>query len=83
MKLKIIETDLTGAKGWLFKLIDESGNEVYIMELWFYKKNKLKTPVNYTVTDSYDNNMWIDANIQEIDGKKIVTSINFNRGIKR
>ncbi len=75
MRLRIIDTNFTTRHDWLFKLVDENGNDFYIMSGAFYKSHNLKSPITKKELDYYDRGQWITASVEQIDGKGIVVSV--------
>lgn len=75
MRLKITDTNFTTKHDWLFKLVDENGNDFYIMNEAFYKKNNFKSPITKKELDYYDRGYWIFASVEQIEGKRIVISV--------
>jgi translation elongation factor P/translation initiation factor 5A len=75
MRLRIIETDFTAHNGWVFKLVNESGNDFYIMDDAYYKKHSLKSPITKKELDYYDKGLWINASVVQIEGDSIVIGV--------
>jgi hypothetical protein len=75
MRLRITDTNFTTRYDWLFRLVDESGNDFYIMNAAFYKKHNFKSPITKKELDTYDRGQWITATVEKIDGKGIVIGV--------
>jgi translation elongation factor P/translation initiation factor 5A len=75
MRLRITDMNFTTRHDWLFKLIDENGNDFYIMNEAFYKNHNLKSPITKKELDYYDRGQWITASVEQINGKGIVVSV--------
>ena len=75
MRLKIVDINFTTKHDWLFKLVNENGNNFYIINESFYKNRNFKSPITKKELDYYDRGQWITASAEQIDGKGIVVSI--------
>lgn len=75
MRLRITDTNFTTRHDWLFRLVDENGNDFYIMNEAFYKNHNFKSPVTKKELDYYDTEQWITASVAQINGKGIVVSV--------
>ncbi len=75
MRLRITEVNFTIKHEWLFKLKDESGDEFYIMNESFYKRNFSDSPITKHELDYFDKGLTINAIIKEAEGKKAVFKI--------
>jgi hypothetical protein len=75
MRLRITDMNFTTRHDWLFKLVDENGNDFYIMNEAFYKNHNLKSPITKKELDYYDRGQWITASVEQINGKGIVVSV--------
>jgi hypothetical protein len=75
MRLRIIDINFTTKQVWLFKLADENENVFYIMNESFYKNHSLKSPITKKEIDYYDKGQWINASIEQIEGKGIVVGV--------
>ena len=75
MRLRIIDANFTTKHDWLFKLVDENGNDFYIMNESFYKNHNFKSPITKKELDYYDKGQWVAASVEHIDGKGIVVSV--------
>lgn len=75
MRLKITKVNFTTNHDWIFQLVDENGNNLYIMNDAFYNNHKLKSPLTKKELDSYDRGHWINASVEYIGDKGVVVSI--------
>jgi hypothetical protein len=75
MRLRITDTNFTTRYDWLFRLVDENGNDFYIMNVAFYKKHNFKSPITKKELDTYDRGQWITSTVEKIDGKGIVIGV--------
>jgi hypothetical protein len=73
MILKIIATNFRAEFNWLYKLIDNSGREYYVMQDGFYKIKGFKSPVTKDKLDTLDINQSVDCVYELIDEKNIIT----------
>jgi len=75
MRLRIAEANFTAKFDWLFRLIDDSGNNVFIMNDSFYKSRSLKSPITKKTLDYFDKGLWINAHIKEVNSIKVVIEV--------
>jgi hypothetical protein len=69
MILKIIATNFSAEINWLFKLIDNSGREYFVMQEGFYKNKGLKSSVTKDKLDTLDIKQNVDCVYELIDEK--------------
>ena len=75
LELIITDTSFYGDKDWLYMLKDNHEGMAMIPTREFYKKYGLKSPLTKQHLDSFDKGIAVDAEIQEFEGKRIVTRI--------
>jgi|GEM_PF-2043598 len=75
MKLLIVDTNFYNDKDWIFKLTDDDNSIYYILDTTFYKDLGIETPISKKHLDSYDKGRIINAEVDELSGRNIVTLI--------
>lgn len=75
MRLKIIESNITVGHDWLYKLVDSAGKLYYILTASGYEIINRKTFVNKQHLDSLYEGVIIEATVEQIYGRNIVTSV--------
>lgn len=74
MRMRVVEVDFTDMHDWLFRLLDNAGNEAFIMNKSFYDRHHKKSPVVRQTLDYLDCGYWVDAVVEKIGQRSIVTS---------
>lgn len=74
MKSIVVAYKAQKGRPWVFEFVIE-GKSAFAMEKDFYKKNKLKNPVNKNIIDNLGIGFRADIDFVEIDGFLVVTRI--------
>ena len=71
VRLKIVEINFTNQFDWLFTLVGDADERVFIMNDSFYKANGLTSPITVKELDYLDKGAWVNA-VVEMVGKRLV-----------
>lgn len=75
MKLKVVDYNFLNTKDWIFKFENERKKVVFVMDDPFYKNAGLKSPLTKQHSDTYVAGMFIEADVENINDKNVVTKI--------
>ena len=75
MRMKVIEINFASNLPWLFRLIDSTGVEYFVLNAEKYAEFGVASPVTRLMLDNFDIGTSIQASSKEWNGANIVTVI--------